>query len=122
MVKCNSKDTDSSCRSYKIAWSEIGFKSPTGSYYKGKTPSAAAKKMGTRLFSMLSKPEYAKFKGMTTIKLTVREATRGAGGNAFFFKATRVKLPSPITRVYPNGSEVTITHKTEVKRCGTDFK
>ena len=122
MVKCNAKDAESACRSYKVAWSEIGFKSPTGSYYKGKSPSAAAKKMGTRLFSMLSKPEYAKFKGMSTIKLTVRESTRGAGNNTYFFKATRSKLAVPIKRVYPNGTEVTITHKTEVKRCGTDFK
>lgn len=121
MVKCNSKDADSSCRSFKIAWSEIGFKSPTGSYFKGKTPSVAAKKMGTRLFNLLSKPEYAKFKGLTTIKLTVRETTRGAGNESYFFKAMREKLPKPTTRVYPNGTELTITHKTVVKRCGSDF-
>ena len=121
MVKCNKNDTESSCRTFKIVWSEIGYISPPNSRFKGRNPNAVAKKFGTRLFKLASTPEYSKFKKMDTIKLMLKETTRGSGNPTFFFKANQTPLDTPSTRTLPNGTVLTVSTTVKVSRCSKDF-
>lgn len=122
MVKCNKKDTESSCRSFKVVWSEIGYVSPPSSYFRGKSVAQVATKFGTRLFKLASTdPKYKKFANQEVIKLMIKETTRGSEHNTAFFKAKRVMLSAPLERTFPNGDKVTITHNTVVTRCNKDF-
>jgi len=115
MVKCNNKDKADSCKSFKITWSETGYVSPPTSYFKGKTVGDVAKKLATRLFKEASRdPKYA---NETTLKMMVRETTRGSAKATTFFKATREKLPSPIIRPIGEGRTLTVTHRVKVMRC-----
>jgi hypothetical protein len=123
MVKCNKQDTESSCKSFKVDWSEIGWKSSPGSYFKNKTVGLAAKKFGSRLFSLVEKdPAYAKFKKNSIIKMIVKETTRGSAHKSVFYRVSRVELPTPVTRTLPNGVELTTTHKIVAKRCNSNFE
>jgi len=122
MVKCNKNDTESSCRSFKMDWSEIGYVSPPSSYFRGKGVTQVATKFGTRLFKLAkSDPKYKKFEKLDVVKMMVKETTRGSKGNTYFFKAKRELLSTPLERTFPNGSTVTITHRTTVSRCNKDF-
>jgi hypothetical protein len=114
MVKCNAKDSESSCRSFKIVGSGIGYVSPPTSYYKGKNAMAAAKKFGSMLFRLTSSndPKYKKFGAQQTIKVILRETTRGSPHKTSYYKLERIALPKPIERVI-NG--VTIINKYTVK-------
>lgn len=115
MVKCNNKDKTDSCKSFKITWSETGYVSPPTSYFKGKTVGDVAKKLATRLFKeAASDPKYA---NETTLKMMVRETTRGSAKTTTFFKATREKLASPIIRPIGEGRTLTVTHRVKVVRC-----
>jgi hypothetical protein len=122
MVKCNKKDTESSCRSFKVVWSEIGYVSPPSSYFRGKSVSQVATKFGTRLFKLATTdPKYKKFANQEVIKVMIKETTRGAKDQTAFFKAKKVPLATPLERTFPNGNTVTITHRTIVTRCTKDF-
>ena len=122
MVKCNKQDSASSCRSFKVVWSEIGYVSPPSSYFRGKSISQVATKFGTRLFKLATTdPNYKKFAKQEVIKVMIKETTRGAKDETAFFKAKRIKLTTPLERTFPNGNTVSITHRTIVTRCNKEF-
>jgi hypothetical protein len=73
---------------YTIAGSTIGF---DGGRYKSKTPSAAAKKAGTRLF----KEAESKKKKINEIKFFLRQTTRGSKHNIYQYHVIRKKLATP---------------------------
>lgn len=122
MVKCNKNSSDSSCRSFKIDWSEIGYMSPPSSYFRAKSITQVASKFGTRLFNLISKDsKYNKFKDLEVVKMMIKETTRGSNGKTYFFKARRQALSTPLERTFPNGDTLTITHRIVVTRCNNDF-
>ena len=122
MVKCNKTSSESSCRSFKIDWSEIGYMSPPSSYFRAKSVTQVATKFGTRLFNLIKKDsKYKKFRDTDVLKMMIKETTRGSNGKTYFFKARREPLSTPLERTFPNGDTLTITHRTVVTRCNKDF-
>jgi hypothetical protein len=73
---------------YTIAGSTIGF---DGGRYKSKTPSAAAKKAGTRLF----KEAESKKKKINEVKFFLRQTTRGSKHTIYQYHVIRKKLATP---------------------------
>ena len=105
-------------RTFRLVWSEIGYESPPQSYFRARTPGAAARKYGTRLFKLRNTPPYDAVRGdPTTIKLVLQETTRGSSKPRVFYRVKRVPLDEPVARTFPNGRVVTITHKIVAKRC-----
>ena len=118
MVKCNKNDAESSCRSFKIIGCGVGYKSKQTSYYKGKDPTVAVRKFGTMLFKLINDPssEYHKFKNQKSIKVIIKETTRGSDKKTFYYLTERVELDKPVTRTLPNGETVTNKYKILCKR------
>mgnify|MGYP001287044471 CR=1 FL=1 len=119
MVKCNKNDSESQCRSFKIIGCGVGFKSKQTSYYKGKTPAVAVRKFGRMLFKLINDPnsEFYKFKDQQTIKVIIKETTRGSDRKTYYFLTQRVELEKPVTRTLPNGQTVVNRYKVLCKRC-----
>lgn len=119
MVKCNKKDSQNSCRTFKIVGSGIGYVSPSSSYYKGKDPLTAANKFGSMLFRLTNdkSSKYSKYKDKTTIKIILKETTRGSAKNTFYYKIERTLLPKPIKRTLPNGTVIVNKYKIKTSKC-----
>jgi hypothetical protein len=119
MVKCNKNDDDSGCRTFKIIGCGVGFKSKSTSYYKGKSPTVAVRKIGRMLFKLINDPksEYYKYKKQTTIKVIIRETTQGSKHKTFYYLTERFELDKPIVRTLPNGNVITNKYKIKCKRC-----
>lgn len=124
MVKCNKNDSQNSCRTFKIVGSGIGYVSPSSSYYKGKDPLTAANKFGSMLFRLVNDKSgtYNKFKDKSTIKIILKETTRGSSKNTFYYKVERTLLPKPIVRTLPNGSVIENKYKIKTTKCDSDNK
>lgn len=122
MVKCNKNDPTNSCRTFQVFGSGIGYKSPNTSYYKGKTPSAVAKKFGSMLFRLINDEtsDYYKYRHQKTIKFIMRETTRGSDKATFYYKAEHILLPNPVERKLPNGKMIVNKYKTVIHKCGAD--
>jgi hypothetical protein len=118
MVKCDKKDSNNSCRSFKIVASTVGYKSPKTSYYKNKEPFNAAKKFGTMLFKI------PKNKNENNIKIIIKDCTRGSNNDLFEYELIRKKLPTPIERIFINKegqeTEYVITTKVHVTALEDD--
>jgi hypothetical protein len=119
MVKCNKNDTEAQCRSFKIIGCGVGYKSKASSYYKGKNPTVAVRKFGRMLFKLINDPnsEFHKYKNQTTIKVIIKETTRGSDKKTFYYLTERVELDEPVTRTLPNGQTVINKYKVLCKRC-----
>jgi hypothetical protein len=119
MVRCNKNDANNSCRSFKIVGSGIGFVSPPTSYYKNKDPMAAANKFGTMLFRLVNNdPKYSKFAKQDTIKMIMRETTRGSSRATYYYKVERTELAKPVERTLPNGTVIVNKYKVKAHKCG----
>lgn len=121
-VKCNKGDTEKQCRSFKIVGSGIGYVSPPTSYYKGKEPMNAANKFGSMLFRLINdkKSAYYKFNKQNTIKMIMRETTRGSSKATYYYKVERHELPKPIERTLPNGTKIVNKYKIKTHKCPAD--
>jgi hypothetical protein len=122
MVKCNNTRSGDNnvCRSFQVFGSGIGYKSPSSSYYKGKAPSAVAKKFGSMLFRLINDhtSEYVRFRNQSTIKFIMKETTRGSDKSTFYYKAERVELPEPIRRTLPNDNVIVNKYRIIIHKCG----
>jgi hypothetical protein len=103
MVKCNKKDSENSCRSFKIVASTVGYESPKTSYYKNKEPMNAAKKFGTMLFRI------PKNKNQNSIKIIVKDCTRGSNHALFQYELINKKLTESIKRSFKNAETGKVT-------------
>jgi hypothetical protein len=121
-VKCNKGDVEKQCRSFKIVGSGIGYVSPPTSYYKGKEPMNAANKFGSMLFRLINdkKSAYYKFNKQNTIKMIMRETTRGSSKATYYYKVERHELPKPIERTLPNGTKIVNKYKIKTHKCPAD--
>jgi hypothetical protein len=121
-VKCNKGDAEKQCRSFKIVGSGIGYVSPSTSYYKGKEPMNAANKFGSMLFRLINdkKSSYYKFNKQNTIKMIMRETTRGSSKATYYYKVERHELPKPIERTLPNGTKIVNKYKIKTHKCPAD--
>ena len=119
MVKCNKNDTESSCRTFKIIGCGIGYDSPKTSYYKGKNATVAVSKFGRMLFKTINDPKspFYKFKNQKTIKVIIKETTRGSKQKTYYYLTERVELDTPVVRTLPDGRIVTNKYKIKSKRC-----
>ena len=118
MPRCNKNDTAVSCRSFKIVGSGIGYVSPATSYYKGKDPMAAANKLGNMLFRLVNNDsKYSKFAKQDTIKMIMRETTRGSARSTYYYKVERTELPKPVVRTLPDGTVITNRYKVKAHKC-----
>ena len=118
MPRCNKNDTAVSCRSFKIVGSGIGYVSPSTSYYKGKDPMSAANKFGSMLFRLVNNDsKYSKFSKQESIKMIMRETTRGSAKATFYYKVERTELPKPIERTLPDGTVIVNRYKIKTHKC-----
>jgi hypothetical protein len=115
MVKKHGQDY----RSFTIEGSSIGFE---GAKLISKSPSGAATKAANKLFRLLEKEsKYARFKSDAVVQFIIRESTAGSAHKFLAYDARKVKLPTPITREFPNKADPSnpikyvITHKVKVK-------
>nr|QOI90350.1 hypothetical protein HWQ62_00213 [Pyramimonas orientalis virus] len=119
MPRCNKNDTAVSCRSFKIVGSGIGYVSPSTSYYKGKDPMSAANKFGSMLFRLINNDsKYSKFAKQDSIKMIMRETTRGSARSTFYYKVERTELPKPVERTLPDGTVIINKYKVKAHKCG----
>jgi hypothetical protein len=93
-------------RSFTVSHSDVGV---TGGRYISKEPLNAAKKAARVIFGKTTKK---------SIRLTIKETTRGSAGKEFVYTATKAKLDKPVTRFEGDKDrEYIITHRVEVKAC-----
>lgn len=74
--------------------------------YISRTPAGAARKAASQIC------RHSKIKGQCSLKITVRETTRGSKGKEYSYSVKRVKDPVTIER---DGVEITFKYRTEVK-------
>ena len=98
-------------RSFKIQDSSVGYISNTTSYFKGKSPSAVAKKFGSKLFRLYPN---------NTINIIIKETTRGSNNSLYCYNIEKIVFKEPISRTLPNGTTITNTFKTNVISCDID--
>ena len=126
MVKCNEKDNQSICRSFKIIGSGIGYMSPPSSYYKGKDPMSVANKFGTMLFKLINSKTnkkgesnpYYKFNKQKMIKIIIKETTRTSSKPTFYYKVEREDKPT--TRTLPDGTVIVNKYKIKSHKCSAN--
>ncbi len=87
-------------RSFEVIESSIG---KIGGRYLSKTPAGAAKKAGSKLSNGTE--------GEASIKLTIKETTRGSKKKQFTYQFTRIYQPDTVEI---NGKQVTYKYKTKV--------
>jgi hypothetical protein len=78
--------------------------------YSGYVPYTAAKKAATSMF---------REKGRTstgTLRITIRESTRGSDRKVFTYEATRSKKANPAKRTLPNGAVFTNEYDVTLRR------
>lgn len=83
----------------------------SGGVYKSDSPFSAAKKAASQLFKKAAK--MPKFKNIRKITFVLRETTSGSDKTEYHYKAGRIKLAQPITRVI-NGVEIINRYKTHI--------
>lgn len=122
MVKCNKNDNESQCRSFKILGSGVGYISPARSYYKGKDPMSVANKFGSMLFRLINDKTsaYFKYNKQNTIKIIMKETTRGSSKATFYYTVERIELPKPIERKLPDGTVIVNKYKIKTHKCDKD--
>jgi hypothetical protein len=118
-------------RTFTVQGSDIGFQG--GTYKSTTTPVVAARKAARMLFRVIkhavaykSDPvkfkaykkyaKFAEFKNEKSIKMLLREKTKGGEGHSFYYEATMKKLSSPVI-VTRNGKEIKIETEVDVKVC-----
>jgi hypothetical protein len=84
---------------------------------------SAANKLGTMLFRLVNSNDpkyskYSKFSKQDSIKMIMRETTRGSARATFYYKVERTELPKPITRTLPDGTVIVNKYKTKTRKCG----
>tara|TARA_Y100000996_G_scaffold183528_1_gene143550 strand:+ start:518 stop:901 length:384 start_codon:yes stop_codon:yes gene_type:complete len=86
MVETNSN------RFFKIIQSNIGYVSSKTGYYKGIDENYVANKFGKMLFNLVQNDKYYNdYKDVSTIKILLRETTRGSKRQIFCFKIKKFK-------------------------------
>ncbi len=73
--------------------------------YISRTPAGAARKAASRVC------RESKIKGQCTLRITIRETTRGSSGKSFSYLAKRVKDPVTVER---DGVRIQYKYKTVV--------
>lgn len=86
MVETNSN------RFFKIIQSNIGYVSSKTGYYKGIDENYVANKFGKMLFNLVQNDKYySDYKDINTIKILLRETTRGSKKQMFCFNFKKIK-------------------------------
>lgn len=86
MVEINSN------RFFKIIQSNIGYISSKTGYYKGIDQNYVANKFGKMLFNLVQNDKYySDYQDINTIKILLRETTRGSKRQIFCFKIKKIK-------------------------------
>lgn len=100
-------------RSFTVEGSSIGFEDGK---FVSKSPSAAAQKIGRKLFRLIAKePGYARFKTDSVVQFIVRETTQGSSHKIFAYEGHKKKLSKPVERKLPNGETYIIEFEYKAK-------
>lgn len=117
-------------RNFTVQGSDLGF---TGGLYTGKTPLAAAKKAGTKLFQAIDHgvkfhedskkfakykdhAEYAKYSQQKSVKFLLRETTQGSKKKSYFYEVTQNKFDEPKI-VNRGGVQISVSRQIAVRAC-----
>jgi hypothetical protein len=117
MVK-KASHMDIDYRSFTVAGSSIGFE---GGKYISVSPSSAAKKAATRMFSLTKTGrKFSNHKSEDSIKFILRETTRGSEHKTYFYDAYKHKYDEPQVRTIPspNGPvEIKYEYTIKIRAC-----
>ncbi len=97
-------------RNFTVVGSSIGHE---GGIYHSTSPSGAGAKAATQQFKKAKK-------GVTEVKIMIKETTQGSANRVYFYRAHRTKLSKPIERVVRfNGVETVIKneYQTKLEKC-----
>ena len=106
--------SDDAKRTFAVEGSTIGFR---GGRYKGASPFQAAKKAAKALFRRLDNDaHYRQHKSAKSMKIMLRETTRGSTHEEFFYEAIRTEKKDPVKRVV-NGVELEYKFDYKLNSC-----
>ena len=83
---------------------------------------SVANKFGSMLFRLINDKTsaYFKYNKQNTIKIIMKETTRGSSKATFYYAVERIELPKPIERKLPDGTVIVNKYKIKTHKCDKD--